>query len=172
MLGEHYHESFPKNLVGQASRSHVLVHSDICGLMIILSVGGAKYLLTFMDDFSHFLWIYTIQFKDEALEKFKELNPCWKITTIRRSNISGLIMEINTLVMAFLHFLHLMAFGRSLVPHQDEVVHRRSRTILEMTCCMFHSQQMESKFMGRSSLLCSSYHQYNAYLNFLTYDSF
>jgi hypothetical protein len=44
----------------------------------------------------------------------RNLNPWWKITTITRSNLSRLIMEIDTLVMAFIHFSHLMAFfGRS-----------------------------------------------------------
>jgi hypothetical protein len=67
-LGEHHHESFPKSLARQASHPLELVHSDICGPMTT-PLGGAKYLLTFIDDFSHFLWIYTIQSKDEALEE-------------------------------------------------------------------------------------------------------
>jgi hypothetical protein len=35
-------------------------------------LGGSKYFLTFIDDFSCFLWIYTIQSKDEVFGKFKE----------------------------------------------------------------------------------------------------
>jgi hypothetical protein len=40
MLGKHHHESFPKDLVRQASCSLELVHSDICGPMITLHLVG------------------------------------------------------------------------------------------------------------------------------------
>lgn len=36
-----------------------LVHSDICGPMATSSLGGAKYFLTIIDDYSRLLWIYT-----------------------------------------------------------------------------------------------------------------
>jgi hypothetical protein len=36
------------------------------------SIGGAKYFLTFIDDFSRFLWVYTIKSKDKVFGKFRE----------------------------------------------------------------------------------------------------
>ena len=62
---------FPKSIMLQASHPLELVHSDIYK-RITTPLGGVKYLLTFIDDLSHFLWIYTIQYKDEALKKFQE----------------------------------------------------------------------------------------------------
>jgi hypothetical protein len=44
------------------------VNQGVIGPTITLSLGRAKYLLTFVDDFSHFPWIYTNQSKDEAFE--------------------------------------------------------------------------------------------------------
>jgi hypothetical protein len=41
-------------LIGQSRRAKEileLIHSDICGPMQTLSIGGAKYFLTFIDDF-------------------------------------------------------------------------------------------------------------------------
>lgn len=36
------------------------------------SFGGVSYYLTFIDDFSHKVWVYCIKHKSEALTKFKE----------------------------------------------------------------------------------------------------
>ena len=36
-----------------------LVHSDVCGRISTPSLGGAEYFLTFIDDRSHYMWVYT-----------------------------------------------------------------------------------------------------------------
>jgi transposase InsO family protein len=75
--------------VRQASQPLALIHSDICGPMATSSIGGAKYFLTFIDDFSHFLWVYTIKSKDEVFGKFlRNSNLLWKIKATRRSSVS------------------------------------------------------------------------------------
>ena len=41
-----------------------LVHSDVCGPMSILSMGGAMYFVTFIDDFSQKVWAYPLKRKE------------------------------------------------------------------------------------------------------------
>jgi histone deacetylase 1/2 len=53
----------------RASQPLALIRSDICGPMTTHFLKEAKYFLTFIDDFSCFLWIYTIQSKDESFEE-------------------------------------------------------------------------------------------------------
>ena len=48
-----------------------LVHSDVCGPMPTLSMGGASYFVTFIDDFSCKVWAYPLKHKDEVLLVFK-----------------------------------------------------------------------------------------------------
>jgi len=48
-----------------------LVHIDVCGPMNISSIGGNKYFLTFIDDFSRKTWIYLLKRKDEVFHCFK-----------------------------------------------------------------------------------------------------
>jgi len=48
-----------------------LVHTDVCGPMNLSSVGGNKYFLTFIDDFSRKTWIYLLKSKDEVFHRFK-----------------------------------------------------------------------------------------------------
>ena len=50
-----------------------LIHSDISGPMPIKSMNGSRYVLTFIDDFSRYTWVFFIKKKSEVLEKFIEL---------------------------------------------------------------------------------------------------
>lgn len=47
-----------------------LIHSDVCGPMEKTSLGGSKYFLTFIDDYSRMCFIYFLKTKDETYEKF------------------------------------------------------------------------------------------------------
>lgn len=48
------------------------VHSDLVGLMESKSIGGARYILTFIDDYSRKIFVYFIKEKSEVLNKFIE----------------------------------------------------------------------------------------------------
>ena len=48
-----------------------LVHSDVCGPMPTLSMGGASYFVTFIDDFSRKVWAYPLKRKDEVFSVFQ-----------------------------------------------------------------------------------------------------
>ena len=52
-----------------------LIHSDVCWKMNVKSLGGAEYFVTFIDDKTHFTWVYVIKHKDEVFQKFCE----WKV---------------------------------------------------------------------------------------------
>ena len=47
-----------------------LIHSDICGPMNVRARHDANYLITFIDDFTHFGHVYLISHKSEALDYF------------------------------------------------------------------------------------------------------
>lgn len=57
----------------QLRAQHVLdvVSSDICGPFEVLSLGGSKYFITFIDEFSRRIWLYLIKLKSEAFSVFK-----------------------------------------------------------------------------------------------------
>ena len=48
-----------------------LVHTDTCELGGILTHGGNKYFITFIDDFSKFTYVYLMKNKSDAFENFK-----------------------------------------------------------------------------------------------------
>ena len=51
-LGKHHRNSFPIGRSWRASHPLELVHSDLCGLMYITLIGGNRYFLTSIHDYS------------------------------------------------------------------------------------------------------------------------
>jgi transposase InsO family protein len=48
-----------------------LIHSDVCEMNGILTKGGKRYFITFIDDCTKFCYVCLMKTKDEALHYFK-----------------------------------------------------------------------------------------------------
>ena len=48
-----------------------LIHTDICGHLTPTALGGYKYFITFIDDFSRFGYVELIHEKSDSLNGFK-----------------------------------------------------------------------------------------------------
>ena len=48
------------------------IHSDVGGPVTPTSAGGARYRLTFTNDFTQETWIYFMKEKSESLQKLQE----------------------------------------------------------------------------------------------------
>ena len=55
----------------QSKRKLELVHSDVCGPLQVESIGGSRYSVTFIDDYSRCVSVFFIKHKTEVFEKFK-----------------------------------------------------------------------------------------------------
>ncbi|KAH9650266.1 hypothetical protein KPL70_026310 [Citrus sinensis] len=73
VLGKATRSSF-KRLVHKSKDKLKYVHSDLWGLAQQISLGGNSYFLSFIDNFSRKVWVYTLKNKDQVFDKFKE----WK----------------------------------------------------------------------------------------------
>ncbi|KAH9750404.1 hypothetical protein KPL71_013868 [Citrus sinensis] len=60
------------------------VHSDLWGPSQVPSHGGARYFITFIDDYSRRVWVYVLKHKNEAFERFKEWIALMENQTERR----------------------------------------------------------------------------------------
>ena len=47
------------------------VHSDVWGPTKEPSIGGSRYFVTFVDDFSKKVWVYLLKHKSEVFAKFR-----------------------------------------------------------------------------------------------------
>ena len=73
----------PKQTTHHTSKPLELVHSDVCGPFRVNSLGGCRYFVTFIDDFSKRIWIYFIKNKSEVLSKFQHFVHLLKTMTGR-----------------------------------------------------------------------------------------
>ena len=48
-----------------------LIHSDLCEFVGILTRGGNRNIITFIDDFSKYTTVYLLKNKSDAFEKFQ-----------------------------------------------------------------------------------------------------
>ena len=72
VLGKMHRLPYPKKSEHKSKTILELVHTDLCGPMQVDSVGGSRYLLTFIDDFSRYTVVYLLKRKNEVLDKFKD----------------------------------------------------------------------------------------------------
>lgn len=49
-----------------------LVHTDVCGPIIVSARDGYEYYVTFINDYSRYEYVYLIHCKSETFDKFKE----------------------------------------------------------------------------------------------------
>ncbi|KAH9770981.1 hypothetical protein KPL71_012549 [Citrus sinensis] len=58
------------------------IHADLWGPAQTTSLGGARYFMSLIDDFSRMVWVYVLKNKDDAFEKFK----IWKTLVETQTN--------------------------------------------------------------------------------------
>ena len=70
--------SFPSRSVTKTSHVLELVHTDVMGPMRTLSKGGAKFVLTLVDDFSRYVVAYILKMNSEVAGKLKEFQEFYE----------------------------------------------------------------------------------------------
>ena len=50
-----------------------LVHSDVFGPVKEPSIGGMRYMVTFIDEFSRYMWVFIMKEKYDTFSKFKDI---------------------------------------------------------------------------------------------------
>ena len=69
--GKQTKSSFHSKNVMTTTRSLELLHLDLFGPIRTTGLGGKKYGLVIVDDFSRFTWVIVLVHKDETCEAFK-----------------------------------------------------------------------------------------------------
>jgi hypothetical protein len=71
LAGKQHRVAFKRNLTSKKSGLLDLVHTDLFS-MGDKNIGGALYFVTFVDDHSKKLWIYSLKTNDQVLNVFKQ----------------------------------------------------------------------------------------------------
>ena len=140
VTGKLHREKFSRAETWRAKLPLELVHTDLCGPMQNESMGGNRYFITFIDDFSRMCWVYFLRNKSDALNVFRkfklfvEMQSGHKLKKLR-SDRGGEYTSNE-----FHDFCSNMGMERQLTvaysPQQNGVAERRNRTIGEMARSM------------------------------------
>lgn len=131
-----------------------LVHSDVLGPLKSESFSGARYLVTFVDDFSRKIFVYPLQRKSEVFDKFIDFkkmaeNQCSKKIKVLRSDNGG--EYVNEKFSSFLNangIIHQKTCPYS--PEQNGVAERINRTLIERVRCMLIDSGLDNRFWAEA----------------------
>ena len=108
----------------QTSRPLELLHIDFMGPARIQSLGGNKYILIIVDDFTRYTWVVLL--KDKAKAPKKMIHLCKKLQVEKGTVIAKIRSD------------HRREFNR--------IVERKNRVVQEMARVMLHNEKMSKSF--------------------------
>ena len=105
VLGKQHQDPFPNGTASHATSPLELVHSDLMPFSN-RSFSGAKYALTFIDDFSRHSWVYFLMYKTKFLSLLKPSRP------LLRSNHHTLSRNYAQIMGGSMSTRHSWSFAR------------------------------------------------------------
>ena len=114
------------------------------------SLGGKKYILVMVDDYSRYAWVVFLRDKSEAFITFKDIG-------LKIQNEKGYPIDIikgdrrrefdNFDFLEFCHSLGIKhEFSALKTPQQNEVVERKNRVLQEMARTMLNQHELPTHF--------------------------
>ena len=134
----------------QTSRPLELLHFVLMGPARVQSLGGKKYILVVVDDFTRYTWVVLLKDKAEAPKKMIHL--CKKLqvekdTVIARIRSDHGTKFENTKLATFCNDqgTHQEFFSPK-TPQQNGIVERKNRVVQEMAHAMLHNKNLPKSF--------------------------
>ncbi|RVW76456.1 Retrovirus-related Pol polyprotein from transposon TNT 1-94 [Vitis vinifera] len=144
-----------------------IIHTDICSLD--MDSHGQKYFISFIDDFSRYMYLYILHNKNEALDAFKvfkaEVEKQYGkqikiVRSDRGGEYYGRYLEDGQSPGPFAKFLQehgiVAQYTMPGSPDQNGVAERRNRTLLDMVRSMLSSSKLP-KFLWTEALKTAVY---------------
>ncbi|KAH9682249.1 hypothetical protein KPL71_027276 [Citrus sinensis] len=131
-----------------------LIHSDVWESPDI-SMGGAKYMVTFIDDYSRRCWVYPIKKKSNVFPVFKEykarveLESGKKIKCLRMDN-GGEYTDGEFLVFCKQEGIQRQ-FTMAYTPQQNGVAERMNKTLTERIRAMLRTANLPNSFWAEAA---------------------
>jgi len=126
----------------------------VCGPLEVPSLGGNKYFISFVDEFSRKTWLYLIKVKSEAFDMFQK----FKVLVEKHSGKSIKVLrndgggEYTSKV--FEKFCEDNGIVHEVIapytPQHNGLAERRSRSLLDMTRSMLKMKKMPNTFWGEA----------------------
>ena len=150
--GKQHRVAFQRNTPSRRSHILDLIHTDVC-YMKDLSMGGALYFVTFIDDHSRKLWTFALKSKDQVLNVFKQFHSRVeretgrKLICVRADNGGEYRGPLEQYCVD-----HGIKLEKTVpkTPQQNGVAERMNRTITERVKCMLSQAKLPKSFWGEA----------------------
>ena len=147
ILGKQHRQSFASLLASHRKHEKLeLVHSYLCGPMNVASIGGKKYMLTFIDDKTRRIWTYFLDQKSKVLDCFKPFRAAVQIESGKKLQALRSDRGGEYTSNAFKEYCQRKGIRQELTegysPQQNGVAERANRTLVEMARSMLHHHQL------------------------------
>lgn len=152
---KHCRTPFPKNGT-RASELLGIIHSDVCGPMSTASLGGNKFYVTFIDDYSRMTRVFLMRNKSQVYDyfikykSFVENQLGKKIKILRTDNGTEYVNHKFQQVCEKSGILHQKSCPHT--PQQNGLAERYNRTIVERARCMLFDANLSRGFWGEAVL--------------------
>ena len=130
------------------------VHTDVWGPSQNASLGGKHWFVTFIDDFSRYVWVYTMKHKDEVLgiflkwKKMIETQTGRKIKRLRSDN--GGEYKSDPFQKICQNEGIVRHFTVPGTPQQNGVAERMNRTLVDKVRCMLSQSKLSKVFWAEA----------------------
>lgn len=149
-------KSFHKSPYGEIKTTGVLqlVHSDVMGPMKTVSPGGAKYVVTFIDDYSRYIFAYFMAQKSQVVDKFVEFKAMVenqlnaKIKCLRTDNGKEFVNK--KMISKCVHAGIVHQTTVPYTPQQNGLAERMNRTLVERARAMLEHMQVAKKWWAEA----------------------
>jgi hypothetical protein len=154
VLGKQHRDSFPTKSGRRATKLLEIVHTDVFGPTQVASMGKSRYFVTFIDDFSRYVYVYTLQAKSQVFGVLKEYvamveNQTGNKVKCLRSDNGG--EYTSKAVESFLKAKGIV--HETTIPNTSEqngVAERMNRTLMENARSMLCHAQLPRKFWAEA----------------------
>ena len=138
----------------QSKKKLELVHSDVCGPLQVGSIGGSRYFVTCIDDYSRYVSVYFIKHKSEVFEKFKLFEamvtkecgePIMKLRTDNGGEYTSTGFQA---YLASKMIEHQLTVPHS--PQQNGVAERLNRSLMESARAMLSNANLPNNLWAEA----------------------
>ena len=150
MKGKKPRFPFPSEVAPRAKHALGVVHYDVCGPFPVSSLGGNKYFVYFMDEFTRMTWVTLIKFKQEVFIEFKKFKVKDENKKGHRLKILKTDDEGEFSSTEFKKFCEENGVEHEVnalyTTHHNRLVERRNKTLLDMISSMLKEKNLTHTF--------------------------
>lgn len=143
-----------KHVAVRATKMLELIHSDVGGPIECDSLGGSRFYVVFVDDFTRKVFVYILKTKSEVpqvfsdFKQFVENQTGKKIQILRTDNGTEYVNASLLSILRKSGILHQKTAPYT--PEQNGVAERMNRTLVERSRCMIFDAKLDKSYWAEA----------------------